>query len=130
LDPGNVGFGGEGAAIGELGRAIPGLSQYATDGHTGNIGEAELPTLEEVSQFFMVDAHLIKDGGVQIVDRTWIANHVVSEIVGLPDHGTGLDASAGHPDREAAGMMVPSIVAALGEDGAAELAAPHHQGII
>ena len=64
------------------------------------------------------------------MDRTRIANHVVSEVVGLPNYSAALDATTGHPDCEAAGMILPSIVAALGEDGAAELTAQQNKGLI
>lgn len=57
------------------------------------------------------------------MDRTRIANHVVSEVVGLPNYSAALDATTGRPDCEAAGMIIPSIVAALDEDRAADLTA-------
>ena len=60
-------------------------SQHSADRYAGDIGEAEFPSLEEVGQLFVVDAQLVEDGGVQIVNGTGIADDIVREVVGFTE---------------------------------------------
>jgi hypothetical protein len=56
-----------------------------------------------------------------------------AEVVGFAEHAAGFDAGAGHPDREAAAVVVAAgdggAKRALGVNGAAEFAAPDDQGV-
>jgi hypothetical protein len=76
----------------------------------------------------------VQDGGVEVVDVDGILGDVVAELVGARRRCAGLDAAAGHPDGEAAGMMIAAVVGrgelALGVVGAAEFAAPDHEGVV
>ena len=82
----------------------------------------------------MVDPQAVQDRGVQVVDMHRVLDDVVAEIVGLAVDDARLDAAAGHPDREAARMMIAAVVLArqfaLAVDRAAELAAPDDQRIV
>ena len=82
----------------------------------------------------MIDSQAVQDRRVQIVDGHRVADDVVAEIVGLADRLTAFDAAAGHPDREAARMVVAAVVVGgqfpLGVDSAAEFAAPDDQRVL
>ena len=54
----------------------------------------------------------------------------VPELIGLAEREAGLDAGAGEPDREAAGVVIAARAVLLGVGGAAELAAPPDQRIL
>ena len=62
--------------------------------------------------------------------RSWtcdpVLDRVQADLVGRAVGHAALDAAAGHPDREAVGVVV-AAVAALAHRRAAELAAPDHQ---
>ena len=82
----------------------------------------------------MVDAELVQQRGVEVVDVDGILDDVVAEVVRLADDVAALDAGAGHPEAEAARVMVAAVVV-LGEralriDGAAELAAPDDERVV
>ena len=77
-----------------------------------NIGEAESAALEFVAELGMVDAHLVKDSGLEIVNVDGILVVVVfvgvdrravgaddfgTVFVSMTDGDTTLDAAAGHP---------------------------------
>ena len=77
-----------------------------------NIGEAESAALEFIAELGMVDAHLVKDGGLEIVNmdgilvvvvfvgvdgRTVGADDFGAVFVSVTDGDAALDAAAGHP---------------------------------
>ena len=71
-----------------------------------------------------------QDAGVQVVEVDAIADGAQAELVGGADDLAALDAAAGHPDREAVGVVVAAFGAAgaaVGDGTAAEFAAPDHQ---
>ena len=82
----------------------------------------------------MVDPQQVQDRGVQVEDLDRVLDDVVGEVVGLAQGHARLDAAAGHPDREAARVVVAAVVRggelALRVDRAAELAAPDDQRVV
>jgi hypothetical protein len=62
----------------------------------------------------VVDPHEVEDGGVDLVKVHGVLDDVVAEVVGFPKGEAAFDAAAGHPHREAARVMVASVVG-LGE---------------
>src|SRR5207245_4517513 len=82
----------------------------------------------------MIDAQAMKDCGVHVMDVHRVLDDVIAEIVGLAVDDARLDATAGHPDREAARMVIAAVIVlgklALAVDRAAELAAPDHQRVV
>ena len=109
------------------------LRQDFADDLSGHVGEAEIPALEFVGEFFVIDAHLVQDRGLEIMHVDAFVGQVVAEVVGLADADAGLDAAAGHPHGETARVMIAADrffgELALAVTGAAELAAPDHQRI-
>ena len=75
-----------------------------------HVGQAEVAALELVGQPRVVDAQAVQDRGVQVVDVDGVVHDVVAEVVGLAERDAGLDAAAGHPDGEAAGVVVAAVV--------------------
>ena len=71
---------------------------------------------------------------MQVVHLHRVLHDVVRVVVGLAVGDAGLHATARHPHREAAGMVVAAVVVArelaLAVDGAAELAGPEHQRVV
>ena len=78
----------------------------------------------------MLDPQATQHGGLQVMDMHWIFGDVITEVVGLTDDRACLHSAAGHPHREATGVMIASIVCfrqlALAIYGATEFAAPDH----
>ena len=98
-----------------------------------NIGQPEIAALVVIRQAFMVDAEAAEDGGVEIVNVDSVLNDVVSVVVGLPMDDSRSHAAASHPHREAAAVVVATIVGlhrTLAVDRAPEFAAPDHQCFI
>ena len=99
-----------------------------------HIGQPVVSSLKKVSQLFVVDAELVEDGGVKIVDVDGVFGDVVAEFVRSSVGDAGLDASAGHPDGETFGVVVAAIIFtgefALAVGGSAEFATPDHEGVV
>ena len=99
-----------------------------------HVGQAVVAALELECELFVVDAELVQDRRVQVVDVDRIADDVVAVVVGLTVRDARLDAAAGHPDCEAARVMIAAVVrggqVALAVDGAAELAAPDDERVV
>ena len=75
-----------------------------------HVGQPVVPALELVGQPRVIDAQAMEDRGVQVVDVDRVAGDVVAEVVGLAVGDAGLDAAAGQPDGEAAGVVVAAVV--------------------
>src|SRR5205807_3120847 len=112
----------------------PGSSEDLFHYVAGHIGQAEVASLEFVGQAEVINAEAMQDGGLQVVDMHWIFEDVVGIVVRLADAQAALDAAAGHPNGETAGMMVAAIVRggelALAIHGAAKFAGPHDESVV
>ena len=97
-------------------------------------GESHIQSLHLKRQSPVVDAKAVQDRRVQIVDMHGVFDDVVAEFVGFAVDDAGLDAAAGHPDREAARVVVAAVVfagqPALAVDRPAKFAAPDHECIV
>lgn len=85
-------------------------------------------TFEE--KFFVVEAELVEDGGVEIMNTDRIFNDFVAEVVGGAVGGTALDTAAGDPTGERLHVMVAAgvgIAGFLSGRRATELAAPYDE---
>ena len=99
-----------------------------------NISQAKIATLESVGQARVVDAHLMQQCGVQVMNVNRVVHDVVTKIVRLPVNHSRSNSTPGQPHREAATVMVAAVVCkfqlALTVCGAAEFAAPHDKRFI
>ena len=110
------------------------LSENRLHKRARDVRQTEVPTLEEEGELRMVDAQAVQNRRLQVVNMDRIADDVVSKIIGLAEDRAWLHASAGHPHREATGMMIATVVGfrelALAVHGAAELAAPDDKRVV
>src|SRR5262249_40644326 len=82
-----------------------------------------------VGQALVIDAQEMQDRGVEVVDMDLVLDGVPAEFVGGPVCEPAAHAAAGHPHREAVGVMV-AAVPLLGDRTAAELASPHDERLV
>ena len=98
-----------------------------------DVGQTEVAALVAVGHPFVVDAHLVQDCRVEIVDVDRVLLHVVAEIIRLAMDDPRLDAAAGHPFCVTARVVIAAVVclgeASLAVDRAAEFAAPDNQRV-
>ena len=71
-----------------------------------NIRQPEITALKPIRQFGVIDAHLIEDGGVQVMDLNGIFDHVITQLVGLAKRDTSLDTPAGQPHTESPRVVI------------------------
>ena len=83
-----------------------------------------------VGQRFVIKAHKVQNGGVQIPNVVAVNDGFVAEFVGLAVVNACLDAGAGHPVGEAFGVVIASAVFALEHRLASEFTAPNHQSFL
>ena len=74
------------------------LGKDVFDNVSVDIGEAELAALELISQRFMIDTELIKNGGVEVVHVDFILSDIIGKIISGSVGHAGLDATAGSPE--------------------------------
>src|SRR5205823_5188828 len=82
-----------------------------------------------IGQAFVIDAHLVQNGGVQVVDVGAFLLGTVAELVGGAVGHAALEAAAGQPDGEAP-VVVIAAIASLGSGRSAKLAAPEDDRFI
>src|SRR5687768_11156219 len=68
--------------------------------------EALVEALVRVAELVRVDAELVEDGGLEVVHVHLAGGDAVAELVGFAEGDAGLDAAAGHEDRERVGVVV------------------------
>ncbi len=73
-------------------------------------GHSHIQSLRLEGQPPVVDAQAVQDRRVHGVDMHRVFDDVVAEIVGLAVADAALDAAAGHPDGEAARMVIAAVV--------------------
>ncbi len=93
-----------------------------------DVGEPEVAALELIGQPGVIDAEAVEQGGLDVVDMNGVFDDVVAVVVGFTNDCTGLYAAPGHPHREAAGMMIATVIGiskpTLAVYGAAKFATP------
>ena len=72
-------------------------------------GKALIKTLKFERQLFVVNSQTVQDGGIQVTDVNGIFNDVVAIVVRLAVLNSTLNTAAGHPDGEAAAVVVATI---------------------
>ena len=100
-----------------------------------DIGEPEMPALEFEGELLVVDAELVQDGSLEVVDVDMVLGDVEADVVGGPVGLANLDAATRHPDGKGVRMMVPAPASAilhvtLEERGPAEFTTPDDQGLV
>ena len=94
-----------------------------------DVGEAEVAALESRGELGVIEAELVEDGRVEVVDVDFVLDCVKAEVVGLAVVDTAFDAAAGEPHGEGVRVVIAAISAALGHGGATEFAAEDDEGV-
>ena len=94
-----------------------------------DIGEAHVAATPAHGEAFVVDADQVQHGGVEVVDFDLVLNGSVAPFIGGTIGHAAFDASAGHPDGKALGIVIATI-RSLGKGGTAEFAGKNQQGFI
>lgn len=98
-----------------------------------HVRQAIVPSLEAMRESLVVDAKLVEDRRVQIMDMDRLLGNIVADIVRCSVDDPWLDSSARHPDGETAWVMIASeflTPRSLGIRGAAELATPDDKRVV
>src|SRR5690554_5474783 len=99
-----------------------------------HVGQTELAALVLVGQSRVIDPQGVQDRRLQVVDMHRRLEDVVAKRIGLAVHLSASDPAAGHPNSEAAGVVIaPKAVGrqlALAVIGTAELAAPNYERVL
>ena len=110
------------------------LSKHVFDHFAEDVSEAEVTALVAIGEAFVVDAELMEDGSLQVVDVNGVLGNVDAVIVGLAVGDTPTHSATGEPVGEAVGMMVAAIGSlgelALAVNGAAKFSAPDNESIV
>ena len=93
-------------------------------------GQALVESAVVVGQLFVIQAHEVEDGGMQVADVVSVDDGLVAKFVGLTVARSGVDAAAGHPIGEALGVVVAASVAALIDRLSPEFASPDDEGFL
>ena len=86
------------------------LRQDLADNFTFHISKTEIPALEAVGKFLVIEAQQVKDRRLQVVDVDRIFGDAEAEIVGGAEGEAALDAPAREPD----GVGDRMVIAAQG----------------
>jgi len=99
-----------------------------------NVRQAEGAALKLVRESLVIDAELMQQGSVEIMDADRIFGDIITIVVGGSVSEAGLEAATGAPHGKAALVMIASVILrreiALAIDRAAKLAAPDDEGVV
>lgn len=84
---------------------MPSPDQFL-DHRSVHVGQSERATGKSERQSLMVDAQLVQDGRLDVMDVNGIFDRMKSQVVGFADRLSGPHATAGHPHRERLRVMV------------------------
>lgn len=82
----------------------------------------EVAALESRGELGVIEAELVEDGRVEVMDVDFVFDCVEAEVVGLAVVDTAFDAAAGEPHGEGVGVVIAAIGAALGHGDTTEFA--------
>ena len=99
-----------------------------------DIGKPEIAALVAVDEAFVVDAHEVHEGGMEVVHMHRLVDNVVAVLVCLSVADTRLYAAAGEPHGETAWVVVAAVVGfsedTLAVGRAPEFATPDDECVI
>ncbi len=94
-----------------------------------HIREPQIAATEAIGEQFVIEAHEVQHGGPHVIDGAGVFDGVIAEVVGGTVDVARLDATTGHPDREAVRIVIATITA-LRKGRAAEFAGPDDEGAV
>lgn len=93
-----------------------------------DISKAAVDAVLADGELLMIDAHEVKNGGVEVVAVGGAFGSLERKVVALTVRSPGFDAGSGHPSDEGAAVVVASA-GSLGEGGASEFGGPDEEGV-
>src|SRR5687768_3035610 len=100
---------------------------------TRNVCKSERPSLERISEIFMIKSELVQNGCLQVVAISFSAHGGVTNLICFTMRVTFFNSSTCHPDGECFSMMVSThkwihfAISSFLHWCASELTGPHHQ---
>src|SRR5215467_11058618 len=73
---------------------------------SADICQPEIPALEQVSQFLVIEPEQSKSGRVNVIDVEGVLHRLEPNLIGRANHLAAFDTAAGHPHVEAVGIVV------------------------
>ncbi len=95
-----------------------------------NVGQAEVSTLEAKRQAGVVESQQMQQRGMQVVDVDRVADDVESEFVCFAMNIPAFDTTASQPVREAAVVVIATVIAALHHRSATKLTTPDDECVV
>ena len=99
-----------------------------------DVSQAIMASLKSVGEFLVVDAELVKDGGMEVVNTDRVFHNVVAVVIGLTVTHAATNSSARHPNGETSWVMVAAIAFVchfpLTVDSPAEFSSPDDECLI
>ena len=87
-----------------------------------HIGEPVIAAEVTPGEFFVIEAELMQDRGVQIMQMHFAGDGAEAEVVGFAEGEARFDAATGEPGAKALGLMLAAVF--LDGRGAAEVLTP------
>ena len=112
------------------------LSNDVVDNFSMHIGQTEVASRVAIGELFVLNAELVKDGGVEVVDVDSVFDGVYAELIGGAIHETSFDTSASHEHGKTSMVVVPAslflvfVFADLGVWSPAKFTAPDDEGFV
>lgn len=78
-------------------RFAVGSGEDGLDHVSGDVGEPVIASVVAVGEFFVVEAHEVEDGGVEVVDVDFVVGDADAVVVRGAVDDAGFDAAAGEP---------------------------------
>lgn len=75
-----------------------------------DVGQAEVASLVTVGHSFVVDAKLMQNGRVEVVNVDRVLGDIVAEVVGFAVDRATFDACSGHPLCVAPRVVIAAVV--------------------
>ena len=100
------------------------LDQELVHHTAANVRQSEVTTLGPMGEAGVVEAKLVEHRRMQGVHRDGIADDVVTEVVGLPEHDAGLKSPARNPGSKGAGVMVATALLDAMDTAPTDIAVP------
>ena len=96
-----------------------------------HVGKAAVDAVFAEGEFFVIEAELVEDGGVDVVDLggVFAVGGFVAPLVAFAVGDAAFDAAAGEPVGEDV-LVVVATFAALGRGHAAEFGGPEDEGVV
>ena len=93
-----------------------------------DIGEAEVSAGVAVGELFVVEAHEVENGGVEVVDVDFVFDGGKAEFVGGAVGETAFDTTSCKPDGEAM-VVVVATTGTFRDRGSAEFSTPENESV-